>query len=203
MRKSFRMKNYKTMLFVAVSIIIASNNHIAQSGNSIPSQKYENGIFLLKLQDKLRKCLKSDYNAIVTTGRRKFAQEKPENSSQRFEIMHTIILERVKLNTRFMLDKLINDQYYGKVFTNARGQPSGTNGACASARLVHNPAYIDDIMQSSIDNAKAKLERNNCLGEGVLTNLFTPRIYRCFIEEHLKKINRQREISNIHEKCSI
>ncbi len=149
------MKSCRSMLFVAASIVITGNNHIAQSDNQNSSPQHEDQMFLTKLQEKLKNIPKLDLSTIVATGKQEFTQKNPTNHCQKAAIIHKVILNRVKANIHTIASKLIDDQ-----------------------------DKINNIVQSISSNVKTQLEENNCLNNKVLEKFFGSSL-KCMVRKNI------------------
>ncbi len=155
------MKNCKSILFIAVSIIVASNNLITQSGKQILPPKGENRIFFIRLQNRLKFHVpRSNIKKLVTMGRLKFTEKKPNDFSQKLKIIREVIVSLVKINTRTVVGELTDD-----------------------------PDLIDNTVQVISNKAKARLEQDDCCLNGkALEDFFGQRLATMVHNENIRHL---------------
>jgi len=146
------MKSYKNILFVAVSIIAASNSHITQTDddwnrfvnlftNLFSQSKYEDN--LNQLRSDLRGIPQKDIDSIIYIARKKFNTKNPKKNYQINQIMHEAIVVQVKTNTTMMAE-----------------------------RYTDNPEEIEVSVRSMVSNVKARFEQGENLNGLALTQFF-------------------------------
>ncbi len=180
------MKNYKSILFIAASIITTSNNHITQTGSSFSSwwfsqPNYEDN--LNQLRDNLRGIPQKDIDGIVCIAQNKLNTKNPTNDYRINQIMREAIISRVRINTH-----------------------------ATASRLTNNQTVINNTVQSMSGNIKARLARGDNLNGQALAQFFGPSLER-MVQQNVSQTQKEQipkfapsapeepEQENINECC--
>ena len=181
------MKNYKSILFIAASIITTSNNHITQTGSSFSSwwfsqPNYEDN--LNQLRDNLRGIPQKDIDGIVSIARKKLNAKNPKNDDQINQIMHGAIVDQVE------------------------------NITAAEAQChTNNTKEIEASVRSMVGNVKARLKRGKKLNGLAFAQFFDHDSLKWLVQQNISRTQKEQapkfapsapeepEQENINECC--
>jgi len=151
------MKNYKNILFIAVSIIATSNNHITKAGNSTSSPQFEYTDYLNQLRHDLRGVPQKDIDATERIAQKKLNAEKPKNGDRVNQIMRESIVDRVR-------DITID----------------------TARHHTTNPKEIEASVRSMVGNVKARLARGENLNGLAVEEFFDRNSLKQLILQNVK-----------------
>lgn len=165
------MKSYKSILFVAASIIIANNNHITQTGDSASSSQSDqvsdlHGLpipprskdmaYLDQLKNSLIGIPESDIDVIREETRQKLVRRKSRN-----EILRKVVIDRVKINTRILAGK-----------------------------LTDNPEKIEALVKLMTSNLKKQLQQDDNLNGPALAPFFGA-VFKRIVEQSINDTQKE------------
>jgi len=161
------MKNYKSILFIAASIITTSNNHITQTNDNFMvsfinqlSRFFEQSEYedqLNQLRNDLRGIPPEDIDAIEFRARRNLNTKNPKKDSRINQIMRRAIVDQIRDIT-----------------------------ATAAKNYTNNQEEIDASVRSMVNNVEVRLKKGKNLNGLALTQFFNRNLLKRLILQNVK-----------------